>query len=65
MERGRPEAGRQETEEGARMGSAARIVMGERGRRYAHETLSMEALGARMEKMLASAIEEYKVRARA
>ena len=42
--------------------ATVRIEMGERGRRYAETTLSMEALGARMEDMLASAIEEYKAR---
>ena len=46
----------------AARGAAVRIEMGERGRRYAETTLSMEALGARMEDMLASAIEEYKAR---
>jgi glycosyltransferase involved in cell wall biosynthesis len=46
----------------AGMGAAARIEMGERGRRYAQTTLSMEALGERMENMLAAAIDEYKVR---
>lgn len=46
----------------AAMGAAARIEMGERGRQYAQTTLSMEALGARMEDMLASAMEEYKAR---
>lgn len=40
--------------------SAVRVEMGKRGRRYAQTTLSMEALGERMEKMLASAMEEYK-----
>lgn len=46
----------------AGMGAAARIEMGVRGRLYAQTTLSMEALGERMEKMLAAAIEEYKAR---
>lgn len=46
----------------AGMGAAARIEMGARGRRYAQTTLSMEALGDRMEKTLASAIEDYKAR---
>ena len=46
----------------AARGAAVRIEMGERGRRYAETTLSMVALGARMEDMLASAIEEYKAR---
>jgi glycosyltransferase involved in cell wall biosynthesis len=45
----------------AGMGAAARIEMGKRGRRYAQTTLSMEALGERMENMLAAAIDEYKV----
>lgn len=43
----------------AGVGAAIRIEMGRRGRRYAETTLSMEALGERMEKMLASAIEDY------
>lgn len=42
---------------------AERIRMGESGRRYAQTTLSMEALGDRMEKMLASAIAEFPRRA--
>lgn len=46
----------------AGMGAAARIEMGVRGRRYAQTTLSMEALGERMEDMLTSAIEQYKAR---
>jgi len=37
--------------------------MGESGRRYAQTTLSMVALGDRMEKMLASAIAEFPRRA--
>jgi glycosyltransferase involved in cell wall biosynthesis len=42
---------------------AERIRMGESGRRYAQTTLSMEALGGRMEKMLASAVAEFPRRA--
>jgi glycosyltransferase involved in cell wall biosynthesis len=42
----------------ASVGAAERIEMGERGRCYAETTLSLEALGERMEKMLASAIDE-------
>lgn len=42
---------------------ADRIAMGESGRRYAQSTLSMEVLGDRMEKMLASAIAEFSRRA--
>lgn len=42
---------------------AERIRMGESGRRYAQTTLSMKALGDRMEKMLASAIAEFLWRA--
>lgn len=38
---------------------AERIRMGEAGRCYAQTTLSMEALGDRMEKMLASAVAEF------
>jgi glycosyltransferase involved in cell wall biosynthesis len=49
----------------ASVGAAVRGEMGERGRRYAETTLSMEALGERMEKMLASAIKHYKVRPKA
>jgi len=44
----------------AARGAAVRIEMGERGRRYAQTALSMEVLGARMEGMLVSAIEDYK-----
>jgi glycosyltransferase involved in cell wall biosynthesis len=43
------------------MGAVGRIEMGARGRLYAQTTLSMEVLGGRMEKMLASAIEDYTV----
>jgi glycosyltransferase involved in cell wall biosynthesis len=42
------------------MGSAVRIEIGVRGWRYAQTTLSMDVLGERMEKMLASAIVDYK-----
>lgn len=42
---------------------AERVRIGEAGRRYAQTTLSMEALGDRMEKMLSSAIAEYPRRA--
>lgn len=42
---------------------AERIRMGESGRRYAQTTLSMKALGDRMEKMLAAAIAEFPRRA--
>lgn len=42
---------------------AERVRMGEAGRYYAQTTLSMEALGDRMEKMLASAIAEFTERA--
>lgn len=44
----------------AGVGAAVRIEMGERGRRYAQTALSMEVLGERMEKMLVSAIKDYK-----
>jgi glycosyltransferase involved in cell wall biosynthesis len=40
----------------ARLAPAERVSMGELGREYAKTTLSMEALGNRMEKMLSSAI---------
>lgn len=43
------------------IGAVKRIEMGVRGRQYAQTTLSMEVLGDRMEKMLAAAIEDYKV----
>ncbi|MDP3163936.1 MAG: glycosyltransferase family 4 protein [Hydrogenophaga sp.] len=46
----------------AARGAGERIEMGARGRQYAQTTLSMEALGARMEDMLTSAIEEYRAR---
>jgi glycosyltransferase involved in cell wall biosynthesis len=45
----------------AAKGAVERIEMGARGRRYAQTTLSMEVLGGRMEKMLASAIMDYTV----
>jgi glycosyltransferase involved in cell wall biosynthesis len=38
---------------------AERIRMGELGRKYAQTTLSMEALGTRMENMLAASISEF------
>jgi glycosyltransferase involved in cell wall biosynthesis len=43
----------------SQMDPADRIRMGESGRSYALSTLSMETLGYRMEKMLASAITEF------
>jgi glycosyltransferase involved in cell wall biosynthesis len=43
-------------------GAAVRIEMGERGRSYAETKLSMEALGSRMEYLLSTAIEKYKLR---
>ena len=45
----------------ADMSAAERVEMGKRGLLYAQTTLSMDALGDCMEKMLASAIEEFKV----
>jgi len=42
-------------------GAVGRIEMGARGLLYAKTMLSMEVLGDRMEKMLATAIEEYMV----
>jgi glycosyltransferase involved in cell wall biosynthesis len=42
---------------------AERIRMGELGRRYAQSMLSMEKLGERMERMLASAVAEFPRRA--
>ena len=44
----------------AGLGSAVRLEMGVRGRHYAQTTISMSALGDRMEAMLVAAIEEYK-----
>lgn len=44
----------------AAKGAVERIEMGARGRLYAQTTLSMEVLGSRMEKMLLSAIENYR-----
>jgi glycosyltransferase involved in cell wall biosynthesis len=41
-------------------GGAARVQMGVRGRLYAETALSIDALGARMEAMLASAIAEFR-----
>ena len=46
----------------AKMSAAERITMGERGRMYAQTTLSMDALGEHMEKMLVMSIIEYKAR---
>lgn len=46
----------------AQMEPAERVRMGESGRRYAQTTLSMEALGDRMERMLAVAIAEFQGR---
>jgi glycosyltransferase involved in cell wall biosynthesis len=43
----------------AEAGAEARLQMGRRGRRYAETVLSIEALGERMESMLASAIAEF------
>ena len=47
----------------ASMEPAERIRMGELGRRYAQTTLSMEKLGERMERMIASAVAEFPRRA--
>lgn len=44
----------------AKMEPVQRVRMGERGREYAQITLSMNALGDRMEKMLAAAISEFR-----
>ncbi len=47
----------------AQMEPSERVRMGEAGRSYAQTTLSMEALGDRMEKMLAASIAEFRSRA--
>lgn len=44
----------------AEAGGAARVQMGARGRRYAETALGIEALGARMEAMLASAVASFR-----